>query len=149
MPILRKTRLYDMFNNLIGRTYTNFSDSSLDTAQYFVYDGTNMVLAFNGSQQLTDRYLSGPAVDQVLADEHFVAGSSGESGNNGLPRSAGTTYLSLADNQGSVTDVVNDTGADLETSTTAPSARPVSPPAVPSPAGIILSPVTRGPTPTP
>ena len=35
--------------------------------RYFVYDGTNMVLAFNGSQELTDRYRSGPAVDHVPA----------------------------------------------------------------------------------
>ena len=30
-----------------------------------------MVLAFDGSDNLTDRYLWGPAVDQVLADEYF------------------------------------------------------------------------------
>jgi hypothetical protein len=32
-----------------------------------------MVLSFDGSGNLTDRYLWGPAVDQVLADEQFVS----------------------------------------------------------------------------
>ena len=37
-----------------------------------------MVLAFDGSGNLTDRYLWGPAVDQVLADEKFTAGSASQ-----------------------------------------------------------------------
>ncbi len=101
---------YDMFDNLIGRavtTYTNGSPTGTTTARY-VFDGTNMVLAFDGStDNLTDRYLWGPAVDQVLADEHFSL-----SGSNQLPMSAsGTTLWALGDNQNSVRDVVTDTGA--------------------------------------
>ena len=61
-----------MFNNLIGRTVTGANAGT----QRYVFDGTNMVLAFNGSEQLTDRYLSGPAVDQVLADEYFSSPTS-------------------------------------------------------------------------
>ena len=95
------TYSYDMFNNLIGRTVNG-------VAQYFVYDGTNMVLAFNGSDNLTDRYLSGPAVDQVLADEYFPSPTSQ------LPSAAGTTLWMLGDNQGSVTDVVGDSGTPYE-----------------------------------
>jgi RHS repeat-associated protein len=99
-----------MFDNLIGRavtTYTNGSPTGTTTARY-VFDGTNMVLAFDGStDNLTDRYLWGPAVDQVLADEHFSL-----SGSNQLPMSAsGTTLWALGDNQNSVRDVVTDTGA--------------------------------------
>ena len=47
--------------------------SSLDTGgtgagtQHYVFDGKNMVLAFDGNDNLTDRYLWGPAVDQVLS----------------------------------------------------------------------------------
>ena len=63
-----------------------------------------MVLAFNGSEQLTDRYLSGPAVDQVLADEYFSSPTSP------LPSTTGTTLWMLGDNQGSVTDVVGGSG---------------------------------------
>ena len=61
------TYTYDMFNNLIGRTVTGTGA----TKQEYVFDGTNIVLAFDGNDNLTDRYLWGPAVDQVLADEHF------------------------------------------------------------------------------
>ena len=35
----------------------------------FVYDGQNIVLEFNGAGQLTDRYLQGPVLDMVLANE--------------------------------------------------------------------------------
>ncbi len=100
-PKNRTKYTYDMFNNLIGRTVNG-------VARYFVYDGTNMVLAFNGSQELTDRYLSGPAVDQVLADECFASPTSQ------LPSAAGTTLWMLGDNQGSVTDVVGDSGTPYE-----------------------------------
>ncbi len=67
-----------------------------------------MVLAFNGRPQLTDRYLSGPAVDQVLADEYFPSPTSQ------LPSAAGTTLWMLGDNQNSVTDVVGDSGTLYE-----------------------------------
>jgi RHS repeat-associated protein len=70
-----------------------------------------MVLAFDNSGNLTDRYLWGPAVDQVLADENFVAGSSGENENGGLPKTAGVTLWALGDNQNTVRDVVTDSGA--------------------------------------
>lgn len=104
---------YDIFDNLIGRkdtTYNTDGSVAASTAQRYVFDGANMVLAFDGNQNLTDRYLWGPAVDQVLADENFVAGSHGESGNNGLPTSPGTTLWALGDNQNSVRDVVENDG---------------------------------------
>jgi RHS repeat-associated protein len=59
----------------------------------------NAILAFNGNQSLTDRYLWGEAVDEVLADERFSP-----SGNNVLPSAAGTTYWALTDNENSVRD---------------------------------------------
>jgi RHS repeat-associated protein len=75
------------------------------TAQRNVYDGSNMVISFDGSGNLTDRYLWGPAVDQVLADEHFDL-----SGTDELPSSIGGTLWSLDNNQNSVTDVINNAG---------------------------------------
>ena len=101
---------YDMFNNLIGRTVTTYGTGGTTTTQRYVFDGTNMVLAFDGSGNLTDRYLWGPAVDQVLADENYSPGSSGEASNGGLPTSPGTTLWALGDNQNSVRDVVTDAG---------------------------------------
>ncbi len=98
---------YDLFNNLIGRTYTTYESDGVTeattTTQRYVFDGTNMVLAFDGSGDLTDRFLWGPAVDQVLADEQF-------SGTSQLPTVPGNTLWFLGDNQNSVRDVVNDAG---------------------------------------
>ena len=104
------TYSYDMFSNLIGRTVTTYASGvpTGSTTQRFVFDGTNMVLAFDGSDNLTDRYLWGPAVDQVLADEYFPSPTSQ------LPSAAGTTLWMLGDNQNSVTDVVGDSGTLYE-----------------------------------
>jgi RHS repeat-associated protein len=90
---------YNVFNNLIGRTVQTFGVGGTTTTQRYVFDGTNMVLAFDGSQALTDRYFLGPAVDQVLADEKVGSGN---------------TLWSLGDNQNSVTDLVNDNGTVAE-----------------------------------
>ncbi len=98
---------YDLFNNLIGRTYTTYELDGVTVAatstQRYVFDGTKMVLAFNGNGNLTDRFLWGPAVDQVLADEQF-------SGNSQLPTAHGNSLWSLGDNQNSVRDLVDDSG---------------------------------------
>ncbi len=97
---------YDMFGNLIGRKLTTYSgDSSTTTISRFVYDPTSgqMVLAFDGSGNLTDRFLNGPAVDQILADEHYSSPSAS-------PTSAGATEWFLGDNQGTVRDIVTSSG---------------------------------------
>ncbi len=78
---------YDAFNRRIGETVTNSAGTS---TQWFVYDGQNVVLQLNAAGGVTERYLCGPAVDQVLAEE------------NG----SGVVSWLLADNQGSVRDVV-------------------------------------------
>jgi RHS repeat-associated protein len=92
---------YDVFNRLIGRTWTPYTSGVAGTPQgtRFVYDGDNAALAFNGNESLTDRYLWGPAVDQILVDERFAP-----SGSNWMPSSAGTTYFALGDNEWSVRD---------------------------------------------
>ncbi|HZZ71753.1 MAG TPA: hypothetical protein VFE24_05840, partial [Pirellulales bacterium] len=100
---------YDMFDNLIGRTWTPYTSGVAGTpyTSRFIYDGPstgsgqagNAVLAFDGNESLTDRYLWGPAVDQILADERFIP-----SGSNQMPSSAGTTYWALTDNENSVRD---------------------------------------------
>jgi RHS repeat-associated protein len=94
---------YDAFNRLIGRIWTPYTSGSPNTSGIattrFVYDGDAAALAFTGNQSLTDRYLWGPAVDQILADERFAP-----SGSNQMPSSAGTTYWALGDNEWSVRD---------------------------------------------
>ena len=100
-----------MFNNLIGRTETFHGVTDFVNTQHYAHDGTKMVLAFDGSGNLTDRYLWGPAVDQVLADEQF---SPSPIGSNQLPAVAGNTLWTLGDNQNSIRDMVNDSGALVE-----------------------------------
>jgi RHS repeat-associated protein len=78
---------YDAFNRRIGETVTNSAGTS---TQWYVYDGQNVVLQLNAAGGVTERYLCGRAVDQVLAAE------------NG----SGVVSWLLADNQGSVRDVV-------------------------------------------
>ena len=58
-----------------------------------VYDSNNIALTFNGTEKQTHRYLYGPGVDQILADE-----------------TATSVNWALVDNQGSVRDVIDSNG---------------------------------------
>ena len=106
----RITYTYDMFNNLIGRTVTTYDTGgeTSATTQRYVFDGTNMVLAFDGSGNLTDRYLWGPAVDQVLADENYRRRKPGEARIR-LP-TRGHDALGVGRQSEHRRDVVNDSG---------------------------------------
>jgi RHS repeat-associated protein len=87
---------YDPENRLIAETVTPASGTA--TTKYYTYDGDEIVLAFSatgaGATSLTDRYLWGPAVDQILADEQVTS-----------PSQAGTVLWPLSDNAGSVRDI--------------------------------------------
>jgi RHS repeat-associated protein len=100
---------YDVSNDLIGREETQYESDGVtiasQTVQRNVFDGANMVLSFDANGNLTNRYLWGPAVDQVLADEQFDL-----SGTDKLPVTSGNTLWPLDNNQNSVTDVLNDAG---------------------------------------
>ncbi|MCE9553352.1 MAG: RHS repeat-associated core domain-containing protein [Planctomycetes bacterium] len=107
------TYTYDMFNILIGKTHTPYSGGAPGTTvtTRFVYDGQNMIEVFDGTGALTHRYLDGPAVDQVFADEQFDPMSSGE-----MPIAAGETEWTLTDNQGTVRNVIDSSdNIDLHT----------------------------------
>ena len=97
-----------MENDAFGRmvqetTYTVDGDSETGSTENYVFDGENLVLVLNSSGLVTERELTGPAVDQVFATEYPTA-SGGEGGAQG----AGTAnYWYLTDAQGSVRDVVN------------------------------------------
>ena len=58
-----------------------------------VYEGSNIALTFDGTGAQTHRYLYGPGVDQILADE-----------------TATSVNWALVDNQGSVRDVIDSNG---------------------------------------
>jgi RHS repeat-associated protein len=66
------------------------------TARYVYEDTgyTQVVLQFDGSSNLTHRYLHGPAIDELLADED----------------ASNAILWSLPDHQGTVRDVINNSG---------------------------------------
>ena len=60
------TYLYDAFGRMVSQTENGVT-------QNFIYDGENIALVLNGSGQVIERKLNGPAVDQVLATETVAA----------------------------------------------------------------------------
>jgi RHS repeat-associated protein len=110
---------YDLFNRRISKRVDDDGDTNFDWAQRFVYDGEDVVLVFDDTGSLTNRYLHGPAVDQILADEDAL----------------GEVLWPLADNLGTVRDLVDNDGDVVNhltynsfgaiTSQTAPSLEPL------------------------
>ena len=87
---------YDANNRRVTRTHdADGSGAQASTQEYFVYDGSDLVLALDGAAQIEHRYLHGPLVDQVFADEAFSGGSLAE-----------TLWLA-ADQQGTIRDVID------------------------------------------
>ena len=100
---------YDVFDRRIAKTIdTDGAGSGVATESHYVYDELQIPLAFDADGSLTNRYLHGPAVDQVLADEQFTPTAPGEQ-----PTSPGDVLWPLADNQGTVRDIADSTGAIL------------------------------------
>ncbi|MCL4207914.1 MAG: hypothetical protein KJ000_35965 [Pirellulaceae bacterium] len=72
---------YDVFNRLVGKSVAYDTDpADPEDVTYFVYDGErwergnagdHLALVFDGNGDLTNRYVYGPAVDQILADEQL------------------------------------------------------------------------------
>ena len=90
---------YDAFGRLVGKVVSVPGQADQKTA--FVYDGEQIALQFDGSgasdlaaSNLSHRYLSGPAIDQILADEQVTT-----------PGQAGNVVWPLADNLGTVRDL--------------------------------------------
>ena len=86
---------YDLFDRRIARKVDADGNGLFETTQRFVYDGDDLILAFSGSTNiLTNRYLYGPATDEILADEKITTGT------------AGAVTWSLGDNLGTIRDLV-------------------------------------------
>jgi RHS repeat-associated protein len=88
----------DPFGEMVARTNVNAGST-----ESFVYDGENIALILNSSGGVIERELDGPAVDQVLASEAGAATTSSSF-------TAGMVDWYLADNKGSVRDVVQLSG---------------------------------------
>ncbi len=90
---------YDVNNRRIAVSVDPDGSGSQPAAvARFAYHGENVALQFDAGGVQTHRYLHAPAVDQVLADESPTGGIS---------------WL-LTDNLGSVRDIVDSSGANLD-----------------------------------
>ncbi len=93
---------YDIFDRRIAKV---IDDQTSVSTEYFVHDGQHIALRLDEDGAATNRYLHGPAVDQILADEQVAA-----------PGAAGDVLWTLTDNLGSVRDIVNyDAATDTST----------------------------------
>ncbi|MFM8583809.1 MAG: RHS repeat-associated core domain-containing protein, partial [Planctomycetaceae bacterium] len=89
------TYSYDLHDRRISRSVDADGNGTFETVQRFAYDGSDLVLTFSGStNRLTNRYLHGPGIDEILADEQISA------------TGAATVIWSLADRLGTVRDLV-------------------------------------------
>ncbi len=93
-PAIRTTQYtYDAFDRRISQhTYSSTGDT--DEVSYFIYDGPHLIASMDEFGTVTNRYLHGAAVDQILADEQYDP-TTGES----------RVLWPLADDQGSVRDI--------------------------------------------
>jgi RHS repeat-associated protein len=88
---------YDAYNRRIAKVIDpDGAGSAPVQTERMVYDGSNIALTFDGTGTQTHRYLYGPGIDQVLADE----------------TSTGVNWA-LVDNQGTVRDVIDSQGQVL------------------------------------
>ncbi len=104
-PVVQSVRyVYDSQNRWIGRVLDADGDGPAEAqASYFVYDigmpegrvtpdpaasPGQMLLELDGQGHVTHRYLWGPAVDQILADERVFPLALGEGQGEGLGEAA-------------------------------------------------------------
>ena len=86
---------YDTYNQRIAKSVdSDGNGSAVATEERYVYDGDHIALVFDGEGNQLSRYLNGPQIDQVLAEE----------------TADGEVRWALSDHQGSVRDVVDSQG---------------------------------------
>ncbi len=99
--------VYDVFNRRIEKEIDlNGATSGGVSIVHYVYDQEHIALAFNGDNDLTNRYLHNPDItDQVYSDEQFDPALDIATGTT-----AGNSLWALPDNQGSTRDLVENDG---------------------------------------
>jgi RHS repeat-associated protein len=96
---------YDVFDRRLSKSIDDDgAGSGAASVQRFVYYGHHIVMEFDGNNagDLTHRYLHGPVIDQILADEEVTSLTQ-----------AGTMRWPLADNLGTVRDLVDSSASVL------------------------------------
>lgn len=89
---------YDVYDRRIAKAVDSDGDgAAAATEERYVYDGEHIALVFDGEGNQLSRYLHGPQVDQVLAEE----------------TAAGDVRWALSDHQSSVRDLVDSEGTVL------------------------------------
>jgi len=115
--------IYDAFDQLTGKrvsTQFNTAGTPLNWSRYEVFawaDGQEVFRFVDSDGQgtaqparIANRYLSGAAVDQLLADEQYAIGS-GPAVNSAIASTVqGNTLWALTDHLGSVRDLVDNNG---------------------------------------
>jgi RHS repeat-associated protein len=85
---------YDSFDSRITKVIDlDGAGAEGATTERYAYDGQHIAMVFDGQGNQAERYLHGPAVDQVLAGEVN-----------------GQTHWMLADHQGSIRQITDDAG---------------------------------------
>ncbi|ERN39820.1 RHS repeat-associated core domain protein [Rubidibacter lacunae KORDI 51-2] len=88
---------YDVLDRRVAKVIDLDGDGpAAATSQYFVYDGEHIALVFDESGTLVQRYLHGPFIDQVLAEE-----------------TADGVRWTLTDHLGSIAYILNENGEIL------------------------------------
>ncbi|NEZ56031.1 RHS repeat protein [Adonisia turfae] len=91
----RVTYTYDAFDRRLSQSVDSDGDGpAAATTEHFIYDGDHIALVFDETGNQTHRYLHGPNVDQILAEE----------------TADGAVHWALTDHQGSVRDVIDNSG---------------------------------------
>ncbi|WP_370623539.1 peroxidase family protein [cf. Phormidesmis sp. LEGE 11477] len=89
---------YDVYDRRIAKVVDSDGDGiGAATEERYVYDGEHIALVFDGEGNQVSRYLHGPQVDQVLAEE----------------MADGEVRWALSDHQGSVRDLIDSDGEVL------------------------------------
>jgi RHS repeat-associated protein len=96
---------YDIFDHLIERDLDPTGGGTYTQLVHYVWDGDNIVLGFDGHQQLIARYLNGP---NTSADDQYFTTLAEEVVTS--PTSTGTVTYDLLNNEGSLLDVVDANG---------------------------------------
>lgn len=87
---------YDALGRRLTKTVdTDGAGPAEATVERFVYDGLHIAIVFDGAGVVKDRYIYGPGIDMVIAQQGAT----------------GTVLWALADHQGTVRDLADSAGA--------------------------------------